>query len=389
MAQLYDTIIIGGGIVGAATADSLTQRQQKLLLLDQFAPGHEHGSSHGDGRIIRYDYPEAFYVQMSRLSYPAWDKLSERAGQRLWQQTGMWSCGPIGHPELQALKANFQQHGIPYESLSAAESNQRFPQFQLDEASEAYYQPHGGVIFATPAVKALWRLAAEGGATTMPHQQVVEIAMRRDSVRVRTASGDSWEGGRLVIAAGGWAEQILALLNLHLPLTVTQEQLAYFSVKGNLSHKVGEMPVFVDYHTDPCFYGLPQVEIAGVKIGWHHTGQQLAGPNARLPFDEANLRGVQALVRRRFPHLQADAPVARVTCLYTNTPDYHFVLDRHPEWSHVVIGTGFSGHGFKFAPLLGDILAALTLDETPPVPLDNFTINRFNDLETLKRRTAA
>jgi glycine/D-amino acid oxidase-like deaminating enzyme len=138
------------------------------------------------------------------------------------------------------------------------------------------------------------------------------------------------------------------------------------------------MPIGGDYHSEHSFYILPQIDVAGVKVGWHGSGQTI-DPNHRQPFDDSNLTTLQQLVRQRLPHLHTTpiSPGGEQTCLYTNTPDSNFILDRHPDLPNVIIGTGFSGHGFKFGPVVGQILAALTLDERPPLPLDMFSINRF------------
>ncbi len=149
----FDVIVIGGGIVGAATADTLTQRGQRVLLLEQFAPGHTRGSSHGDGRIIRKDYPEAVYMEMVLRAYPLWQGWGERAGMPLMQRTGGWDCGPADSPLLAESEETFQHFGIPYERLSAAESNRRFPWFHLPPGSEALFHADAGVLFATPAVR--------------------------------------------------------------------------------------------------------------------------------------------------------------------------------------------------------------------------------------------
>lgn len=394
----YDVIILGGGIMGASTAEQLTRRGKNILLLEQFEPGHSRGSSHGDGRIIRFAYPEPIYLEMAQLAYPAWAELEQRSGQRLIQITGGWDCGPAGCQQLAELETNFQSYHVPYERLTAAESNRRFPQFHLDEGSEAIYQPDGGVVFATPAVQAIWQLTQAAGATTITGERIEAIEANGETVQVRGTSGRSWQAARLVITAGGWANKLLADLDLALPLQPSQEQVAYFAPRDEVDHRVGAMPIFIDYHPDwdihppemqspTPFYGLPQIDIPGVKIGWHHTGPTI-DPDQPRPQNEASLRGTQEFVRRRFPHLDP-TPIEVVTCLYTNSPDYHFILDRHPSLPNVIIGSGFSGHGFKFGPVIGRLLAALALDEPPALPLDPFAISRFGRPEQLRVRTGA
>jgi glycine/D-amino acid oxidase-like deaminating enzyme len=169
-------------------------------------------------------------------------------------------------------------------------------------------------------------------------------------------------------------------------LEASQEQIAYFPVKGQVSHRVGVMPNLIDHHTPAHpFYALPQIEVSGVKVGCHNSGQKI-DPDHPQPFDQANLAAVQNYVRARLPQLDP-TPFDVQSCLYTNTPDYHFILDRHPELPHVVIAAGFSGHGFKFGPILGQIMAALALAEAPPLSLAQFALNRFAELGTVHQRT--
>ena len=379
--SIYDVIVLGGGIAGAATADALTQQGIHTLLIDQFEPGHEYGSSHGDGRIIRLAYPEPIYLEMAQLAYKAWAELSERAGETLLQISGGIDCGAIGSQMLAELEENYSRFNIPFERLSAVETAQHFPQIHLDEGSEAIFQADGGVVFATAAVKALWRLVEENGGETVTDERIEQIVIQREHLQLRSESGKTWTTQRLVIAAGGWSRQLLSNLNLDLPLSVTQEQVAYFPVKGNIDHRVGVMPVLIDHHGSDNFYVLPQVDIPGVKVGWHHTGPEIT-PEHRPPVDTENVAGMEGFVRWRFPRLEPTA-FEVVRCLYTSTPDHHFILDKHPQLPNVVIGTGFSGHGFKFGPVLGQILATLATDEPAPVALDQFSINRLENMTQL------
>lgn len=384
---MYDVIVLGGGVVGASTADALTQRGCRVLLLEQFEPAHTHGSSHGDGRIIRFDYGEPIYVEMVRQAYAAWEALAARVGEPVMRKTGTCNFGPADSPQLAELERNLREAGIAYERLSAREVCRRFPQFALEEGSEAVYQADGGVLFADRIVRALWRLAQVGGAGTATCERVDEIDVRDDRVRVHARSGHAWAARRFVLAAGSWSGAWLAHLGLDVPLRATQEQVAYFPAKDGVDHAAGVMPNGIDYHTSQPFYCVPQIEVPGVKAAWHHTGPEV-DPDHPQPLNEANLAAVQDFIRRRCPHLDPK-PIKTQRCLYTNTPDYHFILDRHPAFPHVVIAAGFSGHGFKFGPVLGRILSALLFDEPPPVALDMFAISRFADPDRMARRSTA
>ncbi|MEM7533390.1 MAG: N-methyl-L-tryptophan oxidase [Chloroflexota bacterium] len=377
----FDTIIIGGGIVGASTADVLTQHGQKVLLIDQFEPGHTQGSSHGDGRIIRLGYAESVYVEMAIWSYRAWHALSEAMGKPLIQRTGTWECGPIGGQWIRELEASFRHFDIPHQRYSATESNQRFPQYHIDDDSEAMYHPAGGVVFATKAVQAFWAQVRLIGGTTRSGERVERIEANESQSVVHLVSGERLSAKKLVITAGGWANKLLTPLGLTLPLNVTQEQVAYFVPKNNINapdHTMNAMPTGDDHHQDDIFFILPQIDIPGVKIGWHQTGSTIDPDDERRPIDDHVLTATQQLVQQRFPFLDP-TPTFQQVCLYTNTSDDNFILDRHPTLPNIIIGAGFSGHGFKFGPVLGEILAALVMDEEPPVDLDIFRVDRFKD----------
>ncbi len=375
----FDVAVIGGGIVGAATSYTLARSGQHVLLLDQYQPGHTNGSSHGDGRIVRFNYPEAIYVEMARLAYEAWPQLETEAGRTLVQRTGLWECAASDNPILDELERNFQHYNIPYERLTAIQSNRRFPQLKLGENSEAIYQPDGMVAYATLAVQTYWQLAAAHGAQTRSDARVIAIEPLADGrIQLRTADA-TYTAEKIVLAAGGWAKKLLAALGIDLPLRITQEHIAYFlPAKGSPSHRIGHMPNVIDRHPSPpehIFYALPHTEVAGVKAGFHGTGPEI-DPDARPDMDMTRFAPVSQWISQRFPHL-SPTPTNALTCLYTITPDEHFILDRHPQHPQIIIGAGFSGHGFKFGPVLGQILAALVQDTTPPLPLETFSLSRF------------
>lgn len=390
MTKAYDVMVLGGGIIGASTAYALANKGKSVLLIDQFEAGHPHGSSYGDGRVVRFNYTEAIYVEMAMMGYPAWQRLSQAAGKTLIQKTGLLEYGAADCVPIKASEAQLKQYKLAYKKLTPDEANQRFPQFHFAENATIIYQAEGAVAFATPAVKALWRLFRGKGGTTITGKRIADITVNDESVTLTDTDGVDCIAAKVVIAAGGWAKQMLATTGLDIPIEVTQEILAYFPPKDDsISHQIGIMPVAIDYHDhleDP-FYCLPIVDIGGVKMGWHHTGS-IVQPDDERVIPEAILDGMRGWIARFFPHLQTE-PLEIHTCLYSNTPDYHFILDKHPQHDNIVIAAGFSGHGFKFGPILGELLARLTLDETLPLSLETFALSRFNDPSKIHRRVGA
>ncbi len=383
----YDAIIIGGGIVGVSTACVLAGRGMRVLLLERYAPAHEHGSSHGDSRMIRFDYEENVYVEMAARAFRAWGDLSKRLGRPVFRQTGICNLAPADADVLDVLETRLRDCELPYERLAGSAFIRRFPQLNLARTSEAIYQPDSAVLFADEVVRSLWDCAREDGADTLAETEVVSVDPGDDRVEVAASYGRSWSGTYLVLATGGWTGRWLDALGIDTSLVVTRELLAYFPQAGSVPHEAGAMPNVIDYHTPDPFYCVPQVRVPGVKAGCHRTGRIVEADDAE-EVDRANLAAVQEFIGRRCPHLNRD-PVAVKHCLYTNSADYHFILDRHPEHDNVVLAAGFSGHGFKFGPVLGEILAARLFDETPPVDTSLFGLERFNRPDALKPRTIA
>ena len=383
----YDAIIIGGGIVGVSTACVLAGRGMRVLLLERYTPAHEHGSSHGDSRMIRFDYEENVYVEMAARAFRAWEELAKRLGRPVFRQTGICNLAPADAEVLETLETRLRDCELPYERLAGSAFTRRFPQLNLARTSEAIYQPDSAVLFADEVVRSLWDCTREDGVDTLVETEVASIDPRGDRVEVAASDGRSWSGTCLVLAAGGWTGRWLDALGIDTSLVVTRELLAYFPQAGSVPHEAGAMPNVIDYHTIDPFYCVPQVRVPGVKAGCHRTGRIVEADDAE-EVDRANLAAVQEFIGRRCPHLNRD-PVAVKHCLYTNSADYHFILDRDPEHDNVVLAAGFSGHGFKFGPVLVEILAARLFDETPPVDTSLFGLERFNRPDALKPRTIA
>ena len=390
VSERFEIVVVGGGVVGAATAEVLAGRGRRVALVERRSPAHDHGSSHGDGRIIRYSYPEAVYIAMAQRVYQAWSELETRVGETLVETTGGWECGPAGSQQLADLEASFRAHGIDYERWDPEETARRRPQLRLPPGSLALYQADSGIVRAERAVRALWRQAEIEGAAIRSGARVTGIDGGDQGVTLSLEHGQVLEAESVVLTVGGWAQGLLAALDLDVPLDVTREAVSYFPVASGqtLDHGIGALPTVIDYHEpERPFYCLPKIDVPGVKIGWHHSGP-VVDPDD--PVDrEASARITQHIsdfVRERFPALDP-TPLETVHCLYTNTSDYHFILDRHPSLDRVVIGAGFSGHGFKFGPVVGEILADLAEGEEPGFDLATFRLDRFGG--HLDRRTSA
>ena len=400
--QRFDVVVIGGGIMGASAAYSLVTGHggaaRSVLKLEAFATGHDRGSSHGDGRIVRFTYPEKTYLDMATRAFEAWAELEAASGESLLVTTGGFECGPKDSPEIADLERGMGAAGIAFERLDANAARRRFPQFAVDNDHEILFQPRGAVVRADLAVRTLASLFEKAGGHAVDGCRVERIEVTEDAggrllvvEGTRGAEPFRAAGRSLVVATGAWSRPLLRPLGLDLPLDVSREVVAYFADRDGLDpavvdHRAGVMPTLIDYDGESIFYALPRLDVPGVKIGWHHAGPptdpDLPGePDARV------LDGIVRYAARRFPHLRPE-PFKILTCLYTNTPDYHFLVDRHPDLPELVVAAGFSGHGFKFGPVIGELVADMACGREPELDLSLFRLGRFSR-DDLERRTNA
>lgn len=374
-------LVLGGGVVGAAVARALAERGERVLLLERFTAGHTQGSSHGASRIFRFAYPEAIYRELAARALSGWRGLERDSGGSLFQATGNLYCGPLGAPWITTAAASLREGGFEALMLSHREVHARFPRLALPEGFEALFHPDGGVLFADRCLTALWNGARAAGAQSRTHEEILGVEIGDGHVELAAAGGRRYRAERLVVAAGSWSRTLLAQLDCVLPLSITREQVAYVRPKADLRHGLSELPTVVDHESAQPFYALPEVPTEaephpGVKVGQDFGGRPITDPNSLAELDRENLEGVLGWVRRRLPHLEPQA-VKVEHCLYTATPDRHFILDHHPSEKRVTIAAGFSGHGFKFGPALGEVLAALALGEEPALDLEMFALSRF------------
>ena len=367
-------VVVGGGVMGLAAGCALAERPDvAVTVLERFQVGHDWASSHGLTRAIRYEYGDAaIYTEMVARSLPLWADLARETGRTLYTETGVLTLGHSddGHtlPGLEVMRAQ----GLPAERLAGDACRARFPQFQPDDYDAITWNPTGGMLHASECLAALTqRLRARGG-DVREGAQVTRVEPEGDGGRVTLADGSAISADRVIVTAGPWVQDVLP--GLHLPVRPTRQQVCYF---GDLPQPElfapERFPVFLVGMNQ---YGFPLQGPGWFKIGLHAFGET-ADPNAGYEADEAQVEAVRDFLRRVIPGA-AEGRLALVDrCMYDVTPDEDFILDAHPGGAGVIIGSGFSGHGFKFGVLIGQVLAALALGEEPSVPMERFGLSRF------------
>ena len=364
MTETFDAIVIGAGAMGAAAAYYLSKRQQKTLVLEQFDLDHRKGSSYGHSRIIRYSYDHPEYVELAKDTFPLWHDVEQELGEQLYVKTGGIDFGPASDPTFRATIGAVQSSNIEHELLGIDEANARFPQFRFTNGFEVLYQPDSGFVRASKAVTGHMKLAAANGAVLREKTAVKSIEIENSRVHVVTDAGN-YAAAMLVITAGSWARWLLQDLGIDLPLTPLRCQLNFFSPGVSRRFDATDCPVWIA-HVSSLFpetaYGIPSHQGSGFKVAFH-GGHPVDHPT-QIDYspDPDNSESLRLFLRSHIPAL-ADAPLqeSRI-CLYTKTPDEHFIVDRHPEYANVAIGAGFSGHGFKFSTIVGKMLSDLVID---------------------------
>lgn len=364
--ERVEVAVVGSGVIGSSAARALAARGVQVVLLEQFELGHARGSSHGATRIFRLSYPDPGYVRMAVAGREAWTRLQDEAEEELLVTTGGLDAGRAAATCAAALR----ECGVAHAWLPAGEVSARFPGVAVRSGERMLYQADAGVLLADRAVAALQRLAGRDGADIRARTPVLGVEPRGDRALLRTPAGEI-SAGAAVIATGGWCAGLLAGAVARVPqLTVTLQRIRYFTPRT-----ADGWPTLIEWSgTAAEWYAVPAAGGApGVKVGAHAPGR--AVDPGSWPFAEIDPAAEEAAaryVRERLPGLVPDGLGAE-TCLYTMTPDEHFVLDREGP---VVVGGGGSGHAFKFGPLLGEMLADLALGRPTRIPRDRFALAR-------------
>jgi sarcosine oxidase len=369
----YDCIVLGVGAMGAATCLSLARRGLHVLGLEKFGPAHDRGSSHGQTRIIRkayFEHPD--YVPLLHRAYELWDALSDESRTRLFERVGLLMLGPPAGDVIAGVRRAAREHKLAIENLAADDAAARFPGFRMRAGMDALYEPDAGFLHVETCVRTLAQLATARGATLRFHEAATAWTATGQSVRVQTTHAEH-TAARLVITAGAWAGRLLA--DLCLPLTVLRKVQLWFAAEERYRADRG-CPVFCADTGDAFYYGAPIVSGAEMKIA-EHSGREVVADADLVDrtLHAAEVERVADFARLTLPGV-SPTPVRHAVCLYTMTPDGHFILDRHPQHESVCLAAGFSGHGFKFAPLIGSVLADLTIDGKTSEPTEFLSLKR-------------
>ncbi len=361
--------------MGSAAAYHLAAGGKRVLGLDRFRPPHSLGSSHGRTRIIREAYFEhTLYVPLVRRAYELWADLERKSGRQLLVQTGGLMLGPPDGVLVKGARKSAEDHSLPHEVLSAATVRQRFPACRPTDDLVAVWEPRAGILFPELAIQTHLDLATEAGATLRFDEQVVQWKPDAKGVRVVTTGG-SYRAQRLLLAAGAWLSTLLA--DLPLPLSVERQVLFWFEPSSRAElFEPGKLPIFIWEHAPSrFFYGFPDLG-DGIKAAIHHEGEMTEPDLLRREAADAEAEAVRGLLARFLPNAAGVLKSAGV-CMYTNTPDTHFILGCHPAWPQVVIASPCSGHGFKFSPVIGELATLLLEGQSPAFDLSLFAPERF------------
>ncbi|MBQ17512.1 MAG: N-methyl-L-tryptophan oxidase [Planctomycetaceae bacterium] len=360
MSEQFDCIVVGVGGFGSGALDSVASRGLNVLGLERFGIAHDRGSSHGHTRVTRqayFEHPD--YVPLLIESYRLWDELAEDFGQPLLDRCGLLLAGHPDGPAVSGTRFAAAEHGLTLEDVSRKRLEDDFPGFAIPEEFEAVWEAAGGFLFVEDAVTAHIRRAVDRGAVLKTDETVISWTADNGAVEVTTDRG-RYQAGALILAPGAWAPDLIPGLPIH--WDIVRKPLFWFPATNDHYDRANGSGVFFLETPGGDFYGFPSLDGQTVKLAEHSAGLSIEDPLAvDRDVVDADLPPLVEYLETYMPSLST-TPDRHAVCFYTRTPDRHFVVDRHPEHSHVAIAAGFSGHGFKFTPAIGATLADLALD---------------------------
>ena len=373
MNQAFDLIVVGLGAMGSAALYHLSKRGLKVLGIDRYLPPHAFGSSHGETRVIREAYFEdPIYVPIVQRAYALWEQLEKESGTQLYLKTGGIMIGPPGSTVAEGAIRSAKEHALPHEVLTAKEISSRFPGLHPGERMIGVMEPRAGILYPEKCIEAHLKLARRHGAEIMCETEMLSWAAEKNEVTLTTAAG-RYTGSQLIVAAGAWLSELIQ--NLEIPLQVERQVLLWFKATDPELYSVGRFPIHLwEYEPGKMFYGFPDLG-SGVKVAFHHQGEMVTPREVDREVQESDVTRMRVLLQQFLPGV-SDELLRGTVCLYTNTPDGHFIIDRHPSHPNVIVASPCSGHGFKFASAIGELLALMVLGQ-PKLNLRLFSFQRF------------
>lgn len=371
----YDVIVIGTGGVGSSAILHAARSGLSVLGLDRFPPGHGRGSSHGETRMIRLSYFEhPDYVPLLRHAYRLWDELVNQSGQDLFHRCGLLYMGPPEGGLINGVLSSAAEHGIAIETVNPDQTLSRFPGFEAGEGNVALFEENAGYLRVEDCVVASLREAVKNGAVHRHGETVFGWERDGEGVVVKTDQGEYRASG-LIVTAGCWASDLLH--DLGLSLRIVRKYLHWFEAPEEIYGEERGCPGFAFDVGGGCFYGFPVHSGDGLKVAEHTGGVTVDDPLEGLPGPEASDdERIRVFLSAHLPAVGGKR-LRHAVCHYTMSPDEHYIVDRHPGHNNVVFAAGLSGHGFKCASALGDILVRMLNGRELEVPIDFLGLKRF------------
>ncbi|OLS21111.1 MAG: Monomeric sarcosine oxidase [Candidatus Heimdallarchaeota archaeon LC_2] len=358
----FDVIVIGAGAMGSATTYYLAKSGKKVLLLEQFEFLHPKGSSHGESRIIRRAYPEKHFADLMLHAYDLWNELERETMREIIKKTGGLDMGHKDNKDLNSLEEACKSLDINYEKLDAENLRIRFPNLIVPEDYAGIYQSDAGIINATQAVSMFQELARGYNAQLVDYSKVERINTENSKIEI-TANQIIYTASKLIITSGAWINSILALIGakIQLDVDIWKMTIAYWKVLDEVNFTPPKFPIFINWG-DEAYYGFPIAERENyIKIGPHYKSEIIQDvENKSLEPNQQVAEKLSNYVSTRFRNIESK-PIDLQSCLYTMTSDENFIVDFHPDNPNIIIGAGFSGHGFKFTPLIGKMISQMVI----------------------------
>lgn len=379
----FDAIVIGVGTMGSAACYYLAKRGYKVLGIEQFDITHEFGSHAGQSRIIRkayFEHPD--YVPLLQRAYENWKALEDETGEQVYYQTGVAYFGKPEQEILKGVKLSASLHNINVEKIDPLSSKKRFAPFHIPESFETLFETEAGFITPEKAIKLYAGQAVKNGAAIHTHEKVIEWRKRGDIIFVNTDK-NAYSCSKLIITAGAWADNLVP--GISGKMQVTRQFVAWIKPKNWDDYVLNNFPCWLinDDERPGCYYGFPVLpkenfgEPHGLKIAWHYPGSVTDADKVNRQNTEEDLENIRYVLDKYLPGT-FNGMVTTKTCLYANMPDENFIIDKLPGFErHIIIACGFSGHGFKFAPVVGEVLAELAITGSTKQPIDFLNARRF------------